>query len=375
MKYFDYTATTPVDDEVLQTYVNTTKNFFANTTSLHKLGEESNHMLEVCKKGICDILNLKHHNVIFTSNATEANNLAIFGVACKNKKGKIITTQIEHPSVFNTCKELENDENYEVVYLNISNNGLIDINQLKEEMNDDVILVSIMWVNNIIGTVQDIKSIIEIVKAYPKARLHIDMVQGMCKVIPNFDFNDIDMFTMSTHKIYGPKGIGALFIKDNIDIKKRIFGSSAQYSIKPGTLDVSLIACTYKAIKKFYPKTLENLNDVKAKYLYLYDRIKDNENIIINTPLNNISYYIMSIAIKGIKGETSVHYLENKEIYVSTGSSCSSKLVKPEKTILALSNDDERAINTIRISLSPLVKYEEIDELINALNNLCKLGK
>lgn len=368
MKYFDYTATTPVDSEVLETYINTTKKFFANTTSLHRLGEESNHMYEVCTRRIKDIIGLNNHKLVYTSNATEANNLAIFGTVLKYEKAKIITSKIEHPSVYNVFKELE--DKYEVVYLNVNIEGIIDLKQLEEEMNQDVVLVSIMWVNNILGSVQPIKEVIDIVKKYKKAHLHVDCVQGICKVIPNFNFNDIDMFTFSTHKIYGPKGIGGLFVREGIELNKRLYGSSSQFSIKPGTFDLSLVASTAKCFIKFYNKTCEHKEDVKKKYLYLREKLEKNNKIVFNTNGDNISYYILNISLIGIRGETIVHTLERDEIYVSTGSSCSSKLAKPEKTIYAISESNERSTSTVRISLSFLTTYEEIDALVDALNNI-----
>ena len=370
IKYFDYTATTPVDDEVLNTYINTTKKFFANSTSLHKLGEESKHMYEKCMDAIKDTLSLKHHNLVFTSNATEANNLAILGICDKYQKGKIITTKIEHPSVFNTIKNIEKE--HDVYYLDIKEDGRVDLDELKKEINEDTILVSIMWVNNIIGTIQDIKEIIKICKKYPKCHLHVDCVQGICKIKPDFDFNDIDLFTFSTHKLYGPKGIGGLFFKDSIELEKRIFGSNSQYSVKPGTLDVSLIAASAKCFMKYYPLIEENGKDVKEKFLYLYDKLKNNNKITINTPLNNITYYILSISIKGIKGETIVHTLEQEKIYVSTGSSCSSKSNDIEKTIYALTKDEDLSRSSIRISLSFKTTYDEIDALVDNLNKITK---
>lgn len=366
MKYFDYTATTPVDEEVLDTYIKTTKNFFANTSSLHKLGQRSNVMYTKAIEQLQEVLKI-NHNVIFTSNATEANNLAIFGVCEKYESGKIITTKIEHPSVYETIKSLENK--YEVVYLDINNDGIININQLEQEMTNDTILVSIMWVNNIIGSVQPIKEVIEIVKKFSKTKLHVDMVQGFCKIEPNFNLNDIDLMTFSAHKIYGPKGIGGLFIKKNLILNKRLYGSNVQLGIKPGTLDLSLICSAVKAFKKFIPLTLEHYNDVQKKHLYLRNNIKNN-NIVINTLENNISYYILNISIPDINGETIVHLLEQKEIYISTGSACSSKLKKPEKTILALTQSEKLATTSIRISLSHLTTYQEIDELLEILNKL-----
>ena len=370
IKYFDYTATTPVDDDVLDTYVNTTRKFFANTTSLHLLGEESKHMYEKCMNIVKDVIGIKHHNLVFTSNATEANNLAILGIAGKYDKGRIITTKIEHPSVYNTVKSLE--DKFECIYIGTDKEKRVNLEELEKYLNEDTILVSIMWVNNIIGTIQDIKSIIKLCKKYPKCHLHVDCVQGFCKVVPDFDFNDIDLFTFSTHKLYGPKGIGGLFVRENIDLKKRIFGSTSQYSIKPGTFDVSLIAASAKCFLKFYSTTGERREDVRRKFMYLYDKIKDNNKITINTPLKNITYYILNLSIKGIKGETIVHTLEQKKIYVSTGSSCASKQEKPEKTILEITKDESLALSTIRISLSHLTKYEDLDILAKEINDITK---
>lgn len=367
MKYFDYTATTPVDIDVLDTYIKTTQNFFANTSSLHKLGQRSNLMYNNAVEQLCSTLKLNNYNVIFTSNATEANNLSIFGICEKYSKGKIITTKIEHPSVFEVFKSLEN--RFDIVYLDINEEGIIDINELKKEMTNDIILVSIMWVNNIIGTIQPIKEIIDILKLYPKTKLHVDMVQGLCKIVPDFNLNDIDLMTFSTHKIYGPKGIGGIFLKKSITLNKRLYGSNIQMGVKPGTIDLALICATVKAFKKFYPETLNHYNDVKEKHNYLLKQI-NNKNIIINTPVNNISYYILNISVPNINGETIVHMLEQKEIYVSTGSACSSKLKKPEKTIFALTKSEKLATTSIRISLSHLTTYDELNELINVLNSI-----
>ena len=203
--YFDYTATTPIDKDVLDIMNKVQMDFFANTESLHKLGLKSNSLLEKAKREILEVLKIEKE-VCFTHNATEANNLAIFGVV-NNKKGKIITTKIEHPSVFEVFKYLET-VGYDVIYLDILENGKVDLNQLRKEMDKDVILVSIMWVNNIIGSIEPIKAVIDIVKKYPKCKLHVDAVQGMCKIKADFDFNDIDLFTISAHKFYGPKGVG-----------------------------------------------------------------------------------------------------------------------------------------------------------------------
>lgn len=368
MIYLDYTATTPVDEEILETYVKTTRSFFANTSSLHKLGQESNFMYEKASNELMNIIGLKDYNVIFTSNATEANNLSILGIVNKYQSGKIITTKIEHSSVYEIMKSLEN--RFEVIYLDVDENGLINLEQLRNKIDNKTILVSIMWVNNIVGTVEPIEEVIKIVKNYKKVKLHIDAVQGICKIEPNFNFNDIDMFTFSTHKLYGPKGIGGFFYKKGITFAKTIYGSSVQYGIKPGTFDLSLIVSTTKVFKKYYPLVKVNHQNVKEKFDYLYKQLEKNPKIHINTPKEHISNYILNISIPHNNGETIVHYLEQNDIYVSTGSACASKLKQPEKTILAMTKSEDYATSSIRISISTLTTFEELDTLVNVIKNI-----
>lgn len=363
--YFDYTATTKMDDDVLKTYLDVQAKYYANTTSLHSFGQKCNNIYEKMKNEIMNILSIDD-KIVFTSNATEANNLGIMGLI-GDKKGKLITTKIEHPSVFEVFKNLEN-EGYEVCYLNVDKYGIIDLKQLENEMNKDVILVSIMWVNNIVGTIQPIKEIINIVKKYPKARLHVDAVQGLCKINPLFNFNEIDAFTFSAHKFYGPKGIGGLVYKKSIDLMPRLYGSKAQEGIKPGTFDLGLVACCAKALKKYYPLTNEHFDYVSKLNKYIVSRINNNKVVINSNEFS--SPYIINISISSILGETIVHIFEDKEMYVSTGSACSSKLRKPEKTIYAMTNSEELAKSTVRISLSHLTTYEEAEALIKVINNI-----
>jgi len=368
MIYFDYTATTPIDPEVLDTYIKTQNNFYANTNSLHKLGQMSNYMLEKATNEFKDILAINKHRIIYTSNATEANNLGIFGVVQKHEKGKLITTKIEHPSVFEIFKDLEN-KGYEVVYLNVDRNGIIDLEQLEKELNNEVLLVSIMWVNNIVGSIQPIEEVIRLIKKYPKIKLHVDIVQGICKFIPKFKFSDIDLLTLSGHKIYAPKGIGVLAVKENIDLEPRIFGANNQYKIKPGTLDLALVVSLCKAVKIYHQEIENHLKYVQGLYDYLREKLEQIKKIEINSP-KNASPYIMNISILEIQGETLLHHLEDAEIYISTGSACASKHKKPEKTILSMTNSYLHATTAARISLSHLSTYDEIDQLIKVLEKL-----
>lgn len=369
MIYLDYAATTPIDKEILAKYNDVESKFFANTTSMHLLGQKSNYMYEDYSKDTLELLRCPNHEIIYTSNATEANNIAIYGIANKYKSGTIITTQIEHPSVFEVIKSLA--DRFNIVYLDTTPDGTIDVSELKTKMTKDVILVSIMWVNNIVGSVLPIKDIIKVVKDYPKAKLHVDAVQGLGKIKPDFNLSDIDMFTFSTHKIYGPKGVGALVKKKNLALEKYMYGSHSQFDLRPGTFDLALVACTNLAIKKAITNLDKEYEYVKELYMYLYQGLSNIKQVVINSNINNSSYYCLSISIFNndnfVPSETILHYLEQYAIYVSIGSSCSSKLAKPEKTILAITNDINRSKSAIRISLSYLTKKEELDVLLNAL--------
>lgn len=364
--YFDYTATTPIDDNILNTYVKVQKEYFANTESMHLLGQRSNDLFEKAKREIKEVLKVDHE-LIFTHNATEANNLAIFGVV-ESKKGKVITTKIEHPSVFEVFKELEN-RGYDVVYLDVDENGIIDLDELKAEMNKDVLLVSIMWVNNIIGSIQPIKKIIDIIKEYPKAKLHIDSVQGICKIEPDFSFSDVDLFTFSSHKFFGPKGVGGLLYKKGIVLDKHIFGSNVQNGIKPGTVDLASSVATTKAFKVYYKTTKERFEYVVKIRDYFIKEIENIKGIVINSN-QFCSPYICNISFIGRNSETIVHALEAKGVYVSTGSACSSKLKKAEKTIFAISNSEDRALSSVRISFCHLTNMDEVNYLIKAIKEL-----
>lgn len=370
MKYFDYGATTPVDKTILEAYNTTTNHFFANATSVHRLGQESFYMYEKATQEIKTLLNIPHHNVVYTFNATEANNLAILGYVKGYKKGKIITSKIEHASVFEVMKQLE--KTYEVIYLDTDETGHINIDQFKQVLSNEVILVSIMWVNNVVGTIQDIQTIIECLKSYPKVRLHVDAVQGLGKIHPQFRLEDIDLFTFTAHKMYGPKGIAALCYQEDMQLHSLLYGSSAQFGIKPGTFDLSLVVCLAKTLKMQLGLIDTHHPYVKTLWLMLYQAFKTMEGVIINTPQQAINYYVFNVSIQNVLGETMVHHLEQEGIYVSTGSACSSKLAKPEKTIYAMTQDEKRAQSSIRITLSHLTTIEDVEALINSMRKIVK---
>lgn len=366
MYYFDYTATTQPDPEVLDIYNLINQKYWGNASSFYKMGSVAGTLFDKAKSEIVELLKLTNHDIVFTSGATEANNLAIFGVTNNYQKKHVITSKIEHPSVLSCFEHLEKQE-FSVTYLDVDENGQILLDQLKKAINNDTVLVSIMWVNNIIGSIQPIKDIISIVKAYPRLKLHVDMVQGLGKVVPDFDFNDIDLFTISAHKLNGLKGQGFLAYHNSCNLNSIIKGSGQQKGLKPGTIDVAGACACAKAFKKSFLQTSEHYQKVLALNDYLRAKIKTISNIIINSP--NISYspYIFNISVLNKNSETVLHFLEDYDIYVAAGSACNSKNRKPERCVLAVTNDEKRALSSIRISLAIQTTKEEIDYLVDKL--------
>jgi len=367
MLYLDYTATTPIDEEVLETYIRIQKEFYANINSLHQLGQNSKYLFEKIHQEIKDLLGI-NHNLVFTGSAAEANNYAILGYVRKYPQGNIITTNIEHPSVYDVFLQLK-QEGYDVRMLVVNQEGKIDLKQLEAFLDNNTLFLSIMWVNNIIGSIQQINEVLKMIKRYPRIKLHVDGVQGLCKIPNDFAFNDVDILTFSAHKIFGPKGIGLLAIKNNIELKNIMYGSLSQYNIRPGTISLASVAAFYKAIKKGYNLFQEHYNDVKEKKEYLQKRITQIPGIIINSPAD-ASPYIFNISFPGINGETIVNYLSKEGIFVSTGSACSNKLRKPERTVLNITKSKELATSSIRISLSYKTEYDDLEKLIETLNKV-----
>lgn len=368
MIYFDYTATTKPRTEVLDVYNKVNNEYWFNPSSFYKTGVINHNLFDECSANILKYLNLSKKRVIFTSGATEANNLAVYGI-CNNYLGQnkhIVTTKIEHPSVMSCFNDLEN-KGFKVTYLNVDENGLIDLEELKSCLNSDTILVSIMWVNNIVGAIEPINEAIKILKEYPRIKLHVDAVQGLGKIKPDFDFNQVDMFTFSSHKINGLKSSGALIINDNINLNPLTKGADQQKGVRPGTIDLSLALATTKAVRLITEELNEHYIYVKELHGYFLEQLKKVPNILVNGAIKNYSPYILNISIMDSESETFIRYLEKYEIYVAAGSACNSKSKKPEKTVLAMYKDEKRALTSIRISLSYTSTKNEIDEFIKYL--------
>ncbi len=373
MIYFDNAGSTIVDNDVLNLFVEDTNKFIANPSALHGLGMKENYDIINFKRELLTSLKLSPstHDVIFTSGATEANNLAILGFARKNKnKGKhLITSKIEHPSVLNVFKELEK-EGFSVTYLDVKENGTIDINEFKKALNEETILVSTMYINNECGCILNIEEIRAAIKesGNKKVVLHSDLASSFGKY--RIDFNLFDLFTISAYKLHGIKGIGALIKRKNVELESLVYGGGQEDNLRSGTLSYSLIhSAVYAFIKG--NKDVEN----KSKYIqelhdYALSKLNEIEGIKIHNNFNRKTPYIINFSTLNKEASIVVEALSNKEIYVSSKSSCSSKLKTISYVIYEVTKNEEEALNSIRISFSKYNKIEEIDEFINALKEI-----
>lgn len=359
MIYLDYSATTPVDSKVLDTYVKVTERYIGNPNSLHKLGVLSKGLIDASTEQIKDLLKIKDYDVIYTSGASEANNLAIKGICFKyQSRGKhIITTKLEHSSVSEPIKYLES-LGFEVSYVKLDNHGLVDLNDLEKLMRDDTILVSIVAVNSEIGLLQPLDKISEIVKKYPKCYFHSDVTQAIGKV--NIDLSVLDLASFSAQKFYGMKGIGCLIKKENIVIEPLIHGGKSTTIYRSGTPAVSLIASLAKALRLANDNFSEKFEHVLSLNKYLVSKLK-----ILDVLINSNDYcipHIVNVSLNNIKAETMLHALEQNDIYISTQTACSDG--NYSASIMAFYDDLERASHSIRISLSYLTTKDDIDKFV-----------
>ena len=362
MIYLDYSATTPIDKEVLNTFDNVCMNYFANPNSLHNLGVESNKLIAAATGQIKNILNINDYEVIYTSGASEANNLAIKGIALKyqNRGKHIITTPLEHSSIVGALNYLGMN-GFEIDIVNIKSNGLVDIDHLKSLIRDDTILVTMALVDSEIGIKQNISEISEILKRYPKCYLHVDGTQAIGKI--KVDFSGIDLFSFSSHKIYAMKGCGCLIKRKNISIEPLIHGGKSVTAYRSGTPTTALIASTSKALKLVYNDFDNRYEHVHKLNKILRENLSTYENVHINSTSNSIPH-ILNFSIVGIKPETFIHALEKYDIFISTRSACS-KSNTISSSVMALTNNKDISSSTLRVSISYKTTEEEINTFIN----------
>ena len=366
--YLDNNATTRLDDDAFNAMIPFFKEEYGNAFSLHLFGRETGKAVAESRKTIATLLGVLPEEVIFTGSGTEGDNLAIRGVAraYKNRGKHIIVSAIEHPGVRNTCKDLEK-EGYEITVLNVDKNGVVDLEQLKSAIKDDTILISIMHANNETGAVQPIEEIGKIAKEH-KVLFHVDAVQSMGKLPIDPKAIGIDLLVFTAHKFYGPKGIGALYIRNGVRLGKVITGGGQERKLRPGTTNTPLIVGMAKALEKAYAEREEETKRVGALRDYFEaELLKRIPEIVVNSKDTLRLPGTSSITFKYVEGESILLSLSMKGIAVSSGSACSSDELQASHVLLAMGIPEEYAHGTIRFSLGKYNTKEEIDYTIEAV--------
>lgn len=365
--YLDNSATTKPYKEVVEKMIFALENDYANPSSLHKKGLEVEKNIKKIREDIARTLGVKEKEIYFTSGGTESNNSIIRGVLDK-RKNHIITTKIEHPSVLDTIKTLEK-EGIEVTYLDVDSEGKIDIDSLKSSIKENTILVSIMHVNNEVGSIQPISEIGKYLKTLKeKVYFHVDAVQSFGKINFKPSKYNIDFMSVSGHKIHGPKGIGFMYIKENSKVKPLFTGGGQEFGFRSGTENIPGIYGLGEAIRITNENLDKNIQKIDSLKNLLKSEILNNiENVKINSPEDGVCH-ILNVSFLGVKGEVLLHYLEQKDIYVSTGSACSSKK-KGSHVLNAMNLSKDEIEGTIRFSLSCFNTEEEILETVEILKS------
>lgn len=369
MVYLDYAANTPVDKEVLDLYYDVTLKYYGNPNSNHKLGKDANNLIEESTNNIAKKLNVLPEEIIYTSGATESNNLVIKGICerYKNYGKHIILSSLEHNSIIAPATIMQ-EAGFEVDLLSVARDGLVDINELKRLIRPDTILVSVCSVDSELGLVQPIEEIGKLLKDYPNTFFHTDASQSIGKV--NIDYSNVDLITIAPHKFYGINGIGILIKKKNVGLKPIINGGKSTTIFRSGTPVLANIVATDKALEIALNKQEERYNYVLELNKKIINHSSKYNCIHINNTDKSIPYTI-NFSIKKVKSLEVADMLENKDIYVSTKTSCC-PLETPSKLVYALTKDKSLAATSIRVSLSHLTTNEEVDEFLEKLDECIK---
>ena len=370
--YLDNASTTKVDPSVLEVFNKAHEDYFANPSSIHKLGQEAAYLLNKSKDNVLRLLNLNDHQVIYTSGATEANNLAIKGVCLKykNRGNHIITSIYEHPSVLEAFRQLESEFGFEVTYLKPNSEGIITVDNVISAVRKDTIFVSIMAVNNEIGAINPIEEIADSLKKFPKVIFHTDACQLIGKTNKSINFNKIDLITISAHKLHGLVGYGALIKRKKLDLLPLNSGGGQEYNLRSGTNDLAGALAFEKALELA-------IKNSKARYDYvanLADKIIThislcNDEFELNLPAQYNPYIINFSSLKK-KGSVIVEALSNYGVMVSSVSACHSSKEKGSYVVASLGKSDVVINNTIRASLDYSNTIEEVEEFLRLLDKI-----
>ena len=374
MIYFDNAASTKPAEKVIEVMVESMRNFYANPSAQTVAGFNAEKRIKEARNTLAGIINAKPDEIYFTSGGTEGDNWALFGTAeGYSRSGKhIITTTIEHAGINSPCEKLEK-MGYEVTYLKVDEKGYISLKELEEAIRPDTILVSIIFVNNEVGTIQDMEAIGKLIKEKnPETLFHTDAVQAFGKVKIDVKKMNIDMLSTSGHKIHAPKGVGMFYMRNGLKVKPVILGGGHQKGQRSGTENAAGCEAFAVAAKLMYDNFDSNRNAVFAVKERLWNGIKENiPDVFINgDDLHKASPYVLDVAFMGLRSEVLLHALEDKEIYVSAGSACNSKKKVQSSVLGAMGLEEKRILGSIRFSFAEENTVEEADECVEVLKKL-----
>lgn len=371
--YLDNSATTRCYESAAKLMYELMTEHYGNTSSMHQRGVEAERYRREAAKLIARSMKVEEKEICFTSGGTESDNLALLGCARANRRaGKhLITTSFEHAAILNTMKELE-EEGFRVTYLPVDERGIVRLSDLEEALCDDTILASVMYVNNEIGSVQPIQEIGELLKKQNhKILFHVDAVQayGKFRIYPKK--LGIDLMSVSSHKIHGPKGVGFLYVDAGVKIQPILFGGGQQRDLRSGTENVPGVAAMAEAVKEIYTGFEEKTERLYSLREYFIQEIKRIEGTVVNGPQGREGApHIVSVSFAGVRSEVLLHALEDKGIYVSAGSACSSNHPAPSRTLQAIGVKKELLESTLRFSFCEFTTKEELDYTLAALREL-----
>ncbi len=374
--YLDNSATTKPYPEVVEGMVEMLVNHYGNPSSLHMKGIEAENAIKKARESIAKALDVKSGEIFFASGGTEANNMAIRGCALANKKrgNHLVTSTIEHPSVLNTFKFLE-QEGYRVSYIGVDRYGRVNLKQLENEISDQTILVSMMYVNNEVGTIQPLQEIRNIIDSKKsKALYHVDAIQSFGKILFTPAQYGIDLLSLSAHKLHGPKGAGALYVRKGVRIHPIVFGGSQEFDMRSGTENVAGIVGFGKAAEITFDNFNHGVSVMDENKKYLEEKIKETmDHVVINGRCDGQNApHILNVSFLGIKAEVLLHALEAKGIFVSTGSACSSNKPSPSHVLAAMGIEKPRIESAVRFSFSSFNTKEDVDYCVEQLAAIIK---
>ena len=366
--YLDNGATTKVDERILDKMLFFLRESYGNSSSMHNLGYQAKEALDEAREVIANYINADEKEIVFTSGGTESNNFALKGLAFANKKKHIITTKVEHKCILRTCEWLKK-QGFKISYLDVDSDGFISLDELKNTINEDTLIVSIIHANNEIGTIQNLEEIGKICRE-KGTYLHSDACQSLTKVPIDVEKMNIDLLTINSHKINGPKGAGALYIRKGIKIDPLLHGGEQEYRKRAGTQNIPAIVGFAEAVKlapsKEEIKTMAKLRDK------LIDGILKIKNVRLNGPRKNRLCNNVNVSFNAIEGEAIGGFLDQEGIASSTGSACSEALLEPSHVLRAIGLNHEEANGSLRLSLSRYTKEEEIDKVLEVLPGIVK---